>query len=151
MGGVLALTLLVLVLFVFCGCAKDPAAVLSWTDTPPPELPDLGVTAPYMAEESVGLEAGDLAPFAGVLLPPETTAYFLASEEMLHHAVGALQQERRYRLNDRSEAEEVVRLLDERWRARLRTERQIAAVAVGGGFVGGVLVTVAVVLAVGAD
>lgn len=122
------------------GCMKDPAAALSWVGQDPPPVVDLHVEPPYMEPEPVGLHAGDTAPFEGVLLSTATGSYYLALEDMHGHAVGAYQDERRARLGDRQEAEEVLRLTVARWTAQARLRRDVAlAVAVPLAIIAGAL------------
>jgi hypothetical protein len=105
------------------GCPKA-GPVLSWGEPPP--LPDLSVLAPPAGEpEAEPLQAGDPAPWDGVLLAPGEASYYLASEEMLARAVGALQNERRGHLGDLAEAAAEIEERDSRWMARIRLQRDV--------------------------
>lgn len=149
----LAITAVVLLLFVFCsGCVPPPGASLSFDGQEPPPLTDLHVEPPYLVDEATALETGEPAPFDGVLLAPEVGAYCLATEDMLHHCVGAVQDERRARLGDRAESIAIVEARDAYWRGRMKVQREIVGgVCTVGGFVAGVLCTIAITSAVGAN
>jgi len=131
-----------LLALLLSGCPKA-GPVLSWGDPPP--LPDLSVLAPPAGEpEAEPLRAGDPAPWDGVLLAPGEANYYLASEEMLAHAVGALQDERRERLGDRAEAEQITAAVElQRDEARAAGPWWfVAGAGVGGGAVLAVLLAV---------
>ena len=116
----------VLLALLLTGCVKDPAAVLSWVDQPPPPAEDFSVLPPIGGEPAVDMLPGDVAPFDGTLVSDPDLAYLLALEDAHQHAVGGYQDALREWEADRSEAEEVLRLLDDRWRAKARLQRDIA-------------------------
>jgi len=106
--GARPMRLALLPVLLLVACAPKPGASLSWAGTEPPPLPDLSVAAPFGTEPAEDLTAGDLAPFDGTLLDRRDVSYCIALRETLPHAVGALQDERLCRLNDRDEAVRVL-------------------------------------------
>ena len=99
-----AVTRLAFLLALLLPASALAAPTLEWEPLEP--IPETLWVAPAFGAEAVGLDVGELAPFTGVLLPPELASYYLHLEDAHEVCVGWAQEDRRGRLVDRSYSSE---------------------------------------------